>query len=384
MKICFICPEYPEGPHGGIGSMVQILSRELVKLGHEIRVIGVYPNHYPAPFYECDQGVHVWRLREHKSKFGWIFQYIRQFCIIYKWARNKEIEIVEAPDSRGWIAFWPKLIIPVILRAHGSNTYFSKILGTRLNWITSTLEKRSYKRADFLAAVSNYTGTKTKQILCLNKDFTVIYNGIEIPNIPDEIAREPNSIIFSGSLTYKKGIYQLIEGVLMLLKKNQNITLKIFGKDTIDKNGISVKSNILKMIPEELKSNFIFIGHVSRTVLFEEYQKCQLAIFPSFAEAFAIAPLESMACRCPTIYTKLGSGSEVIVDGIDGLLIDPFKPTEIADAIDRILQDQNFASNLGKAGRKRIEEDFSKEMLAQKTLKFYQSCIKEFHKRKQF
>ena len=43
--------------------MVQIISRELVKLGHEVRVIGIYPQSYLASNYEIDLGVKVWRLR---------------------------------------------------------------------------------------------------------------------------------------------------------------------------------------------------------------------------------------------------------------------------------------------------------------------------------
>ena len=119
MRICFICPEYPSGPHGGIGSFTQSTARELVKLGHEVRVIGVYKISYKEPDYEEDNGVKVWRLREQNGKFGWIGAWMKQYFIINKWARHHEIDLVEAPDSRGWFAFWGKLGIPLILRSHG-------------------------------------------------------------------------------------------------------------------------------------------------------------------------------------------------------------------------------------------------------------------------
>ena len=380
MKVCFICPEYPEGPHGGIGSMVQIISRELIQLGHQVRVIGVYPKNYPAPDYENDLGVQVWRLKEKGGKFGWVLPYINQYRIIKRWSHQGEIEIIEAPDSRGWIAFWPKFPIPIIIRANGSNTYFSSILGTHLNFLTSVLERKSIHRADYLAAVSNYTAVITKQVFNLSTDLPVIHNSIEIPAIQNGVIRNNNTIIFSGSLNRKKGIFELIEGTILVLKENPDLRLIIYGKDSLDSSGMSFKGKLMKLIPPHFAENFVFAGHVNRNKLFEEYRKCTLAIFPSYAEAFAHAPLESMACSCPTIFTKLGSGPELITDGEDGLLINPADPQEIAFAINRIVKNPEFAKKIGNAGRKRVEGNFSKELLAKKTLEFYEQCINDYQR----
>src|ERR1035438_5217747 len=173
MKVCFICPEYPEGPHGGIGTLVQIISRKLVKLGNEVRVIGIYPKSYPAPDFEEDFGVKVWRLRLRKGRLGWIIPYILQYKMIKKWAKTGDIEIVEAPDSRGWYAFWPKLPVPLLLRANGSNIYFSNILKTRISIITFFLERKSYSRADAIIAASNYTAEVLKKFINSNKKIEI-------------------------------------------------------------------------------------------------------------------------------------------------------------------------------------------------------------------
>lgn len=376
MKICFICPEYPEGPHGGIGSMVQIISRELVSLGHAVRVIGIYPRSYPAPDYEIDQGVKVWRLRIHDIKFGWVLAYIRQYKMIKSWARLKEIDIIEGPDSRGWFAYWPKLTVPIVIRAHGSNTYFAEILGTPSNRLTKFLEKRSYLRADALISVSKFTAKITKQVFEIPREFVIIHNGIEIPIISYDQVRENNRIIFSGSLNRKKGIIKLVEAFLLISEHNKEAKLEIYGKDTFDEQIGSLKEYLIKLIPHEWRKNFIFKGHVSRNELFNVYKTASVAVFPSFAEAFAIAPIESMACGCPTIYSKLGSGKELINDGVDGLLIDPEQPSEIASAIQTLITNPVLAKTIGHLGRQKVEASFSKEIMTQKSLDFYKNCIK--------
>ncbi|MCI0423407.1 MAG: glycosyltransferase, partial [Acidobacteria bacterium] len=95
MKICFVCSEYPPGPHGGIGSLIQTLARALAHRGHQVRVVGVCAFGYPAPDYEEDQGVRVWRLREPKHRLGWVRARWRLFRTLSHWSKQSEIELVE-------------------------------------------------------------------------------------------------------------------------------------------------------------------------------------------------------------------------------------------------------------------------------------------------
>ncbi len=84
-----------------------------------------------------------------------------------------------------------------------------------------------------------------------------------------------------------------------------------------------------------------------------------MAVFPSYAEAFAIAPLEAMAWGCPTIYSQRGSGPELIRHGDDGWLVDPDQTSDLSQAISRLLKDDVLANRLGTQGRRRIEERFT-------------------------
>ena len=63
MNILFICDEYPPSVNGGIGSITQILSRELVNRGHNVCVVGLYTFEDKAADYEIDNGVKIWRFR---------------------------------------------------------------------------------------------------------------------------------------------------------------------------------------------------------------------------------------------------------------------------------------------------------------------------------
>jgi glycosyltransferase involved in cell wall biosynthesis len=112
--------------------------------------------------------------------------------------------------------------------------------------------------------------------------------------------------------------------------------------------------------------------------LFEAYRTAGAAVFPSYAEAFAVAPLEAMAAGCPTIFTQRGSGPELLTHGREGLLVDPDNSGDIAESILRLLRNPSFAQEIGEAGRARIQQVFSIDRLVSQNVAFYERCVSDF------
>jgi glycosyltransferase involved in cell wall biosynthesis len=376
MKICLICPEYPPGPHGGLGTMIQLMAREMVSRGHEVRVIGVYRiGEFTFPEYFEDNGVKVWRIFHGAGKFDWILAWYKLYKYIKDWLKKGEVEIVEAPDSRGWFAFWGKMPIPLVLRANGSATYFSYVLGSKPNKLTKWFEEISYKKADGIIAVSEFTAQTTKKVFNLKQDFEIIHNCIELVDFKPVSKKYNNKIVFSGSLVEKKGIVSLVKACIVLSERGVNFSIDIYGKDTVMFQRGSMVNFLKTLIPKEYLTRFNFMLHVNRETLFKAYREANVAIFPSYAEAFAFAPMEAMMCGCPTIYSKEGSGPELIRDGVDGLLVNPDVPLDIANALEKLLSDNLLRSQLGERGRNRIENKFITPIMVNKSLKFYEKQI---------
>lgn len=384
MNICYVCNEYPEGPHGGVGTMTQLLAEELASGNHSVKIIGVYDLSYPSPKFEVKNGVEVTRIKVNRKNKIAVFwgNWILARKIRY-WINKDLIDIIECPDSYGLLSFFAPFKKPLVLRAHGNNTYFSSILKNPLKRNTAFYERILYKKASGYCAVSVFTANKMSVLFNIKKPITVIHNGIEI--LKDEINENnltensrmllglSNPIVFSGTLTRKKGIYELVKAVVILLNKKMDVTLIINGKDSLNiQTGKSVKSELLDLIPDDFLRKFIFNGHVTRNDLLAQYRNAKAAIFPSYAEAFALAPMESMATGIPTIFSKECSGGELITDKEDGLLIDPYSEESIADAIEYLLQNPEKANEIGHNGKRKIARCFSKETMTTKTLTFYE------------
>jgi len=400
MNILYLCEEYPPGKNGGIGTMVQVLGRTLVQQGHNVFVVGLYPHGYGQQHYEEDEGVKIWRLR-YKTDIGLIrntysfsdnlwrrflkystllhwdtkFSTAALFSFIKKLIVQYDIDIIEMPD---WNTFLhnslttinvPSFTIPLVVKLHGSYCYFQNETGEQLNKKIFAAEKQLLKRADAITSVSLYTADQTKNLFAINKEITVLYNCIPLPS--SSLLHEPgNTIIFTGSLVKRKGVYSLLKAWNIVHRQMPFLSLHLLGKGPV--------KELQKLVDNNALSSVIFHGHVTRDVLLKELTTAAVAVFPSYSECFSMAPLEAMAAGCAVIYTSKSSGPELITHKMNGLLIDPDDINAIANAILLLMQDETLRTQIAKAGKATIAEKFNISNAARQHVDFYNKVISRF------
>jgi len=378
VRICFVCGEYPPDLHGGIGSFTQGIARTLVRHGHQVRVIGPsrLAERRSPDGAEDDAGVEVWRLPIAPGRLGWLNGRRRLSATVATWARRGEIDLVEVPDYQGWAAHWPALPVPVVTRLHGSATYFAAEAGTRTGRLTTYCEKMSLRRSDIWCSVSQYTGQRTRQLFSLpTGPAAILYNGVDVPPMPSWASRISGKVVFAGTLTEKKGITSLIDAWPAVAALNPDATLLVLGKDGAAPGGGSMLRHLQGRLPAAAAAGVQFTGHVSHARVLQELQTAQIAVLPSFAEAFALAPLEAMAAGCATIGSSLGSGPELIADGVDGMTVDPNRPQQITQAISRLRADPLWARQVAARGYEKVATRFSHATTLGANLAFFEDCV---------
>lgn len=113
----------------------------------------------------------------------------------------------------------------------------------------------------------------------------------------------------------------------------------------------------------------IFRGHVSDEELEKAYRSARLFALPGRAstgdapagEGFGLVFLEAAAAGLPVVAGRAAGAKEAVVDGETGFLVDPRDPSNVAHSVIRLLQDDDLAAAMGRAGRRRIEKEFSFE-----------------------
>jgi glycogen synthase len=392
MNILYICDEYPPCQIGGIGAVTRALARSVAEKGHKVVVAGFYPYYRKAAEHEFDQVIEVyrffygnkWKLRLSKHRITGRFINIRKEFDRYLVKLNSlidkyRVDIIEMPDFSETIYYgrftsidFAKLKRPVIIKMHGTYSFFSVVLNDKIiNKNIYNLEKKIFKKADGIIALSEISKKINQVIFSLNAPVIIIPNGIIIRNNLEYTGDLSNIVVFAGTLAEKKGVFNLASAWKIVHKILPEALLYLYGKG----------SEYFKMkIRNEIPDNLFLFGAIPQEQLLKVYSHAACAVFPSFVESFAMAPLEAMSVGCPTIYTKLSSGPELITDGVDGLLVDPKDINEIADAIILMLTDRQKAKDMGNKGYQKVRDKFEISLIADRQIAYYESLLTENHK----
>jgi glycosyltransferase involved in cell wall biosynthesis len=387
MKIAYLTPEYPHpntGNSGGIGTSIKNLAIGLLAQNCTVRVL-VYGQNYDAVFE--DNGMIIQQIKNVKLKgLSWFLTRKKIENIIDQLFENKEIDLVEAPDWTGITSFIKPKKCKIVIRLHGSDTYFCYLDQRKVKWIHKFHEKRALNNADGLISVSQFTANLTNQVFRFTKEFTIIPNGIDTSLFIDNSNSTLNLtsdtgediILYFGSLIRKKGLLELPLIFNEVIKKNHETKLILVGKDVPDK--ISGNQSTWEMMQsfftDEAKMKVSYLGSIEYAAIKNQIEKANVCIFPSFAEALPVSWLEAMAMQKAIVCSDIGWAKEIIEDGVDGFLVHPKNHLQFADKITQLLNNKLLQKEIGINARNKIEHQFSIEIVAKQSLEFYKKHLK--------
>jgi len=383
MHICLICNEYPPSNHGGIGSFTKDLAIGLKASGINVSVIGIYAQYVldlDSAEVEQIDGIDIYRYpfqnKFKKNQFNYFYNRFYLKKKIKELNKKRKIDIIEAPEFDGWLPFGSMKDVPVITRLHSSATLHGKLLNKGYSKLTSIFEKWQLKKSDYIVSVSKFTAEETLNIFNLQKECKIIYNSIKIPKEINNKNIDKNLVLFTGSVVPRKGVTELIKAMPKVFEKFPEIRLKLAGKNLYKIDGKDYEDYLRDFIPKIFQNNIAFLGVLNReTELMPLIQKANFCIFPSHVEAFSLAPIEAMALGKAVIFTKYVSGPELIDDGVSGLLADTKNPSDIADKVITLLEDESLCKKIAQNGKKRVDEMFSYEKWINENIKFYKEVI---------
>jgi glycosyltransferase involved in cell wall biosynthesis len=378
MKIAFLTPEYPHpktGTAGGIGTSIFNLAKALSDLKHGISII-VYGQDKDDDFFE--DGIHFYKIKNIKVKgVSLILTQKKVERLINSLFDSGKLDIVEAPDWTGFTAF-VNTKCPLVIRENGSDTYFCYLDNRKVKFKNKFLEKRALKKADGIISVSAFTGNLTNKLFKLNKNFTVIPNSIDAALFePKQSDSKKFTILYFGTIIRKKGLLELPEIFNLVHNSNKDVELILVGKDSADiKTGSSTTWQIVqKLFNETALKKVSYLGVVDYSKIQGLIKEATVCVFPSFAEALPVSWLEAMAMEKPIVASNIGWANEMIEDGKEGFLVQPTHHKQYAERILVLLDDINKRTQFGKSAREKVKTHFSHNLVAIRSIEFYESII---------
>lgn len=176
---------------------------------------------------------------------------------------------------------------------------------------------------------------------------------------------------FVGRICRDKGIQELFTAFDCLSEKYQNTYLMLIGD--LDVNA-GIDTEVLKKA--QANRMIIFVGRVPNIEVVKYLSACDVLVHPTYREGFGMVLQEAAALELPTITTDIPGASEAIVDEETGLLAKKQDVLTLVTAMENLI-DNNLREQFGKAGRRRIEKDFEREMMVNRKCEYYLSIYNE-------
>jgi glycosyltransferase involved in cell wall biosynthesis len=399
---------YRSKPHsGGQGIYVRALSRELTALGHRVEVLSGQP--YP----ELDDGVALTRLpsldlyREpdpfrtpRPSEF-------RDWVDVAEWAtmctagfpepmtfslraakhllpRAGDFDVVHDNQSLGWgLLRLLRAGLPTVATVHHPIAIDRRLelaatrsLRRRLTlrrWYAFTgMQARVAARLDAVTTVSE---NSRRDIVT---EMGLTHEGIEVIPVgidPDEFTpppagqpRDPDSILVITSADVAlKGLVHLLEA-LAKLRTERPVRLTVVGTA---RAGGPAEAALDRLA---LRDAVRFTGPVPQAELVDLLQRAAVVAIPSLYEGFSLPAIEAMACATPLVTTDAGALPEVVGTKA-GLRVRAGDVGELTAALQLVLDSPGLAEQLGRAGRRRVLDNYTWRATARRTADWYAETL---------
>ena len=358
---------------GGVENYVHYLSRELVKLGHDVDV--VCANEPESKNEESIEGVIVKRL----SYIGKLANTNITMGLPLALLRE-DFDIIHTHIPTPWSADWSS-IFSKIKRKPLVVTYHNDIIGNGFadhiaGFYNATALKFLLKQADkIIITQPNYLNF-SPYLKGYSDKIEVIPNGVDVETFkPLKCKKRENTIFFLSLLDefHKyKGLDYLLKALQLIKNEIPDVKLLVGGKGVLLEHYQKMVNSL------GLQENVEFHGFIPDERLVEYYSSVDVFVLPSISsvqEGFGIVALEALACETPVVSTEIVGVAEDIKKSNAGLIVEPKNSTALADAIIKILKNKDLQKKMGFNGRKLVKDTYTWKGIAEMMEKVYNELL---------
>ncbi len=223
------------------------------------------------------------------------------------------------------------------------------------------LDKSTAHRYPMIITNSNYTKEIVKRIYSLDKPIPVVYPGVETQQNRQKTTNEESEgyVLSVGAMIPMKNHIALLKAFINLPRKYRfKLKLIIVGSGPLENETRSLARKL------NLK-NVIFQSRVSEERLDSFYANCMFVVHLALHEPFGLVPVEAALHGKPSIVSNNGGTSEFIIHGENGLVVNPHNPKDVANIIQRLIEDKKLATEMGLKAKERALKEFTIEKSAE-------------------
>lgn len=272
-----------------------------------------------------------------------------------------------------WVARYMNALLNIkyIITSHGSCLFH---ILTDKRYLS--LCEDAIRASKAITVISGDTRTKLLKTFgrVFDKKLDIIAGGIDTNLYPlqldtssidqDYNLQGKRLVLFSGRLISHKGTSYLIRAA-----KDIKAEVFIVGEGP-------EKQYLIQLIETKNLRNVHLLGYMSQERLRQFYYRADVFVAPSvWDEPLGLTILEAMASKTPVVVTRKGGIPLLVKGGYNGIFVRPRNSKQIAEAVNKLLENEELNKKMGEAARKTVEQKFTWEKISKKHHRLYKKII---------
>jgi glycosyltransferase involved in cell wall biosynthesis len=170
-------------------------------------------------------------------------------------------------------------------------------------------------------------------------------------------------VFYAGTKAYNKGAIHLLKAMSLVQQKRNDVILVAAGFSSREWLAEKRRMRELKLID---------LDYITGQEKYDAFDACDVFVMPSRCDLFGIVYLEAWICGEPVIGAKACATSEVILDGVDGLLVEFGDVHELSQKILYLIENPHLRQKFGSHGRKRTLANYTWPLVIKHVQNVYQ------------
>lgn len=288
---------------------------------------------------------------------------------IIKQLKKTPVDIVHVNDMYNMLGVMIKILTPKVKLVYHirllPNSYVKGLYSIWKNIIESY--------ADEIICVSETVASNFSK-----ERVKVIYDSIKTSHIEPVTSSKPTNdnlnILYLANYTPGKGHRQAIESLSKISLNINNAQLVFFGGTLNKAKNIRFKISLIQYSQKSGLADSVFFNGFS-SFPEQEFAKADLMLNFSESESFSMTTLEALAHGIPIIATDCGGPSEIIENGLSGLLVPVNDIDAMSSAIKTLISDKSLRLSLSQNGQQRVNMKFKFEEQTSKLFNVYNRLL---------